>query len=58
MDNPVRQQDSDEQQSSRFLTGSLNIFNGILQRLAGLIQLTEDEQKDAGILYPGERPDE
>ena len=58
MDDSVRQQETDEQQPSRFLTSSLHIFNGILQTLTGFLQLTEEERKDAGIYYPGEQPDE
>ena len=58
MDNSIRQQESDEQQSNRFLTSSLHVFSGILQRLAGLIQLTEDEQREAGVYFPGEQPNE
>jgi hypothetical protein len=58
MDNSVRQQESDVQQSSHFLISSLHVFSGILQRLAGLIQLTEDEQRDAGVYFPGEQPND
>jgi len=50
MDNPLRQQESDTQQSNAFVA-SLRIFNDILQWLASLIQLTEEEQEDAGIYF-------
>ena len=53
MDNFLRRQGSDTKQPSGFLV-SLQIFNSILHWLAGLIQLTEEEQKDAGI-YPGDQ---
>jgi hypothetical protein len=49
MDNSFRQQGSDTQQQPGGLLASLKIFNGILNWLAGLIQLTEEEQKEAGI---------
>jgi len=48
MDRSFRRQASDTQRSSSFLAG-LQIFHGILNWLAGLIQLTEEEQEDAGI---------
>ena len=48
MDNSLRRQGSDAQQPSGFLA-SLQIFDGILHWLAGLIQLTEEEQREAGI---------
>lgn len=48
MDNSFRRQGSDAQPAGGFLA-SLQIFNSLLHWLAGLIQLTEEEQKDAGI---------
>ncbi len=54
MDNSVRRQGSDTQQPSRFSV-SLQIFDSILNWLAGLVQLTEEEQKDAGIYYLGDQ---
>jgi len=48
MDNSFHRQGFDKQQSRGFLTG-LQIFDGILNWLAGLIQLTEEEQENAGI---------
>lgn len=48
MDNSFRQQESGTQEPGGFFA-SLQIFNGILQWLASLVQLTEDEQEDAGI---------
>ena len=53
MDNSFRRQVSDSQKSSGLLAG-LQVFKGILNWLAHLIQLTEEEQKAAGI-YPGYR---
>jgi hypothetical protein len=48
MNNPLGQHRSDTQLSSGFLV-TLQILGSILHWLAGLIQLTEEEQKDAGI---------
>jgi hypothetical protein len=48
MNNPLGQPGPDTQQSSRFLASS-GVLGGILYWLAGLIQLTEEEQKNAGI---------
>jgi len=48
MEKSLRQQEADVQQPSVFFV-SPHIFYGILHWLAGLIQLTEDEQRDAGI---------
>jgi hypothetical protein len=48
MDNSFSRKRSDTQQPSGFLA-SLRIFDSILNWLAGLIQLTEEEKKDAGI---------
>ena len=48
MDNSFRQQEPDTQQPNSFLS-SLRFFDGILHWLSGLIQLTEEEQHDAGI---------
>ena len=53
MDNSFRQQGSDIRQPGGFLA-SLDIFDKVLNWLAGLIKLTEEEQKDAGI-YLGDR---
>ncbi len=53
MDNSFRRHGSDTRQPSSFLA-SLQIFDGILNWLAGLIQLTEEEQEDAGI-YIGDQ---
>jgi len=53
MDNPFRQSESDTQRSSGFLA-SLQIFDDILHWLASFIQLTEEEQADAGIYLGGQ----
>ena len=53
MDNSFRRQGPDTQQQGGFLA-SLQIFDSILNWLAGLIQLTEEELKDAGI-YLGDQ---
>jgi len=49
MDNSFRQQRSEIQQQPGVLLASLRIFDSILNWLTGLIQLTEEEQKEAGI---------
>ena len=56
MDNSFHQQKSNIQQRSGFLA-SLQIFDRIINWLAGLIKLTEEEQEDAGV-YPGRLGDE
>lgn len=48
MEKSLRQPETDVQQPSGFLAG-LQIFDNLLNWLAGLIQLTEEEQRDAGI---------
>lgn len=53
MDNSFHRQEIDTRQSTGYLT-ILHLFKGVLDRLAGLIKLTEDEQKDAGI-YLGDK---
>jgi hypothetical protein len=52
MDNSFRQQESETQQSNGFFV-NLQILGGLLHWLAGLFQLTEEEQKDAGIFPDG-----
>lgn len=53
MDNFFRRQGSDTKKqpsaSGFWATTSLHIINSILNWLAGLIQLTEEEQEEAGI---------
>lgn len=49
MDNSFRQQESDSRQPGALLIISLQIFNGILRWLVGLVQLKEEEKEDAGI---------
>ena len=52
MDNFFRRQGSDTKKqpsASGFWATSLRIINSILNWLAGLIQLTEEEQEEAGI---------
>jgi hypothetical protein len=56
MDNSFDRQELDKQQQSGFWA-SLQIFERILNWLAGIIRLTEDEQRDAGI-YVGRQRDE
>lgn len=48
MDNSFRQHESDSLRLGGF-SAVLQIFYGILQWLTSLIQLTEEEQDDAGI---------
>lgn len=54
MDNSFRRQEPGARQASGFLA-SLQIFDAILKWLAGLIQLTEEERKDAGIYLGDQR---
>jgi hypothetical protein len=49
MDNSFRQQGSETQQQLGGLSASLQVFRNILNWLAGLFQLTEQEQEEAGI---------
>jgi hypothetical protein len=53
MDNSFHRQESDTQQSGGFLVLP-QIFYDILHWLAGLVQLTEEEQEDAGIYLGGQ----
>ena len=53
MDNSFRRQGSDTQKPSGFL--SLQIFDSLLNWLAGFIQLTEEEQRHAGIYLGDQR---
>ena len=56
MDNSFRQQVSkNQQQTGSLLAASLQFFDGILNWLAGLFELTEEEQQDAGIYLGGQR---
>lgn len=54
MDNPFRQPESDTQRWSGFLLAGLQIIDDILHWLASIIQLTEEEQADAGIYLGGQ----
>lgn len=54
MDDSLRQQRSDAQQPNGFLA-KLQILGSILNWLASLFQLTEEEQKNAGIYFGGRR---
>jgi hypothetical protein len=56
MDNSFRQQGSDTRNPNGLL-GRLQIVDGILKWLAGLIKLTEEEQTDAGIYIGDQRHD-
>jgi len=56
MDNSFRQQGADaQQQPNGYLAAGLQIFNDILNWLTGLFELTEEEQKAAGIYLGGQR---
>jgi len=48
MNASFRQQGSAMQRTNGFLSG-LRVFGGILNRMAGFIQMTEEEQREAGI---------
>jgi len=50
MHNPLRLHVPSKPQSSRYLA-SIQSFGGILRWLVGLIWLTEEEKKDAGIYF-------
>jgi hypothetical protein len=54
MDNSFRPNGSDTQQPNG-ISGRLPIVDGLLKWPAGLIKLTEDEQKDAGIYIGDQR---
>jgi len=54
MDNSFHRQGTDTQQPTGF-GATLQLFNSILDWLAGLIKLTEEEQKDAGIYLVDKR---
>ena len=56
MDKSIRQQGSDTQQPNDF-SASLQIIDSVLNWLAGLFHLTEEEQKEAGI-YLGDQRDQ
>jgi hypothetical protein len=56
MDNSISsEQGSNIQQSNSFLIRSLMILDHIEKWLAGFFEMTQDEQKDAGIYPPDER---
>ena len=57
MDSSFREQGSDRQQDLKRSWVSLLIPLSLIKWLAGLINLTEEEQHDAGI-YLGRRDDE
>ena len=50
--NTSRQQGADTQQGSGFFT-NVQIVSNTINWLVDLIQLTEEEQKEAGICSPG-----
>lgn len=55
MDQSFHRKESDlQQEPSGFLVANLQTVSGVITWLAGLIQLTEEEQEDAGICYPGD----
>jgi hypothetical protein len=52
MDSSFREQESGTQQDSkRFFFVNVSIIRSIIEHLASVIKLTEEEQEDAGI-YP------
>ena len=55
MDSSFREQGSGTQQDPKSFLANLPVLASIIQWLAGLIQLTEEEQEDAGIYidHPG-----
>jgi hypothetical protein len=54
MDNSILQHESDTRQPGGFLA-TVKIFKSALNWLACLIQLTEEEQEDAGIYLGNKR---
>ena len=56
MDNSIHEQESSTRDQKSFVAGLL-ILNSIMNWLLGLVELTEEEQQDAGI-YPGRLGDE
>ena len=53
MDNSIsREQGSNIQQSNSFLVRSLMFLDRIEKWLSGFFEMTQDEQKNAGIHYP------
>ena len=56
MDSSIREQGSDTQKASKSFLASLRIFASLINWLAGLIRLTEEEREDAGIYldHPGD----
>lgn len=51
MNNFSRQPGTDMQQLNSFFAG-LQAINRIINWLAGLVELTEEEEQNAGIYYP------
>ncbi len=49
MDSSFREQGSDTQKAPRSFLASLRIFASLINWLAGLFRLTEEEQEEAGI---------
>ena len=49
MDSSFREQGSDTQKAPRSFLASLRIFASLIDWLAGLFRLTEEEQEEAGI---------
>ena len=56
MDNSIQEQESDTRDQKSLLAGLL-ILNSIMNWFVNLVQLTEEEQQEAGI-YPGRLGDE
>jgi hypothetical protein len=51
MDSSFREQGSDTQKAPRSFLASLRIFASLINWLAGLIRLTEEEREEAGIYF-------
>jgi hypothetical protein len=49
MDSSFREQGSDTQRAPRSFLASLRILASLINWLAGLLRLTEEEQEEAGI---------
>jgi hypothetical protein len=48
---------SNKQQTGGFLANVQILIDRLINWLVGFIKLTEEEQKDAGIFYPGNQRD-
>lgn len=58
MDNSISgEQRSNAKQPNGFLVSSMLVLDSIEKWLAGFFQMTQEEQKDAGICFPDDQRD-